>query len=86
MKLLALVGREIIGNKRPNQLPNPTGGTIDTVDNSNEILSVLKDLFDLLASAKFDVNFDDKKISSDIRKTNNSNPKQKKRKRWTLCH
>ncbi|SEM79667.1 Transglycosylase SLT domain-containing protein [Terribacillus saccharophilus] len=68
MKLLALAGREITGNKRPNQLPNTTGGTIDTTDNSSEILSVLKDIFDLLASAEFDVNFDDKKLARILEK------------------
>lgn len=68
MKLLALAGREITGNKRPNQLPNPVGGTIDTTDNSNEILSVLKDIFNLLASAEFDVNFDDKKLARILEK------------------
>ena len=42
MKLLALAGKQIAGNKRPHQLPNVTG------DNRNEEISLLKQQVQLL--------------------------------------
>ena len=45
MKLLALAGRDIQGNKRPNQLPTPSGGNNDSllaaVMEQNKILMAL---------------------------------------------
>lgn len=42
MKLLALAGKDISGNKRPNQLPSPTGG------GRNEEISLLRQQVQLL--------------------------------------
>jgi SLT domain-containing protein/phage-related protein len=42
MKLLALAGREITGNKRPNQLPNPTGRTGDSV--MTDVINLLREM------------------------------------------
>ncbi len=47
MKLLALAGKEIAGNKRPNQLPNPSGGTGGITDLSS-ITSMLADILRVL--------------------------------------
>lgn len=60
MKLLALAGKEIQGNKRPNQLPNPTGTNTNAsgVDNTAEILAVLKQILQLLLNTDFSVNID----------------------------
>lgn len=60
MKLLALAGKEIAGNKRPNQLPNPTRGSNDAsvVDNTAEMLVVLKQILQLLLNTDFSVNID----------------------------
>lgn len=59
MKLLALAGKEIAGNKRPNQLPNPTGGSHNVaVDNTAEMLAVLKQILQLLLNTDFSVNID----------------------------
>lgn len=69
MKLLALAGREITGNKRPNQLPNPTGGNIAaTVDNTAEMLAVLKDILRVLLNTDFSVNVDGESLIKKVYK------------------